>query len=63
MKKTEKRSFPKWIFALIAIGGLVASGIYLGIMSVEGFTGLRFAQSASFGVLGLVMFWGAIQGK
>jgi hypothetical protein len=61
MEKTGKRSFPRWLFAVIAIGGLVASGIYLGIMSVEGFTSLRFAQSAGYGLLGLVMFWGAIQ--
>jgi hypothetical protein len=32
-------------------------------MSVEGFTNLRFAQSAGFGLLGLIMFWGAIQGR
>ena len=61
MKKTEKGSFPRWLFAIIAIGGLLASGIYLGIMSVEGFTSMRFAQAAGFGILGLVMFWGAIQ--
>lgn len=63
MVKTEKRSFPRWLFAILAIGGLVASGIYLGIMSVEGFTSLRLAQSAGFGLLGLVMFWGAIQSR
>ena len=61
MEKTEKQSFPRWIFAILAIGGLLASGIYLGIMSVEGFTGLRLAQSAGFGLLGLIMFWGALQ--
>ena len=61
MEKTGKRSFPRWLFAIIAIGGLLASGIFLGIVSVEGFTGMRLAQAAGFGILGLIMFWGAVQ--
>jgi len=61
MTKTGKQSFPRWLFAIIAIGGLLASGIFLGIMTVEGFTGLRIAQAAGFGIMGLIMFWGAIQ--
>lgn len=61
MEKTGKGSFPRWLFAILAIGGLLASGIYLGIVSVEGFTGIRLAQAAGFGILGLVMFWGALQ--
>ncbi len=61
MGKTRKSSFPRWLFAVIAIGGLLASGIYIGVMSMEGFTGLRLAQAAGFGLLGLIMFWGAIQ--
>jgi hypothetical protein len=62
MKTNATQTFPRWLFALIAIGGLVASGIYIGIMSVEGFAGLRLVQVAGFGLLGLIMFWGAIQG-
>lgn len=27
---------PWWLFALIMVGALIASGIYIGIMSVEG---------------------------
>ena len=61
MENTGKYSFPRWLFAIIAIGGLLASGIFLGIVSVEGFTGMRLAQAAGFGILGLIMFWGAIQ--
>jgi ABC-type uncharacterized transport system permease subunit len=60
MKKTGNRSFPRWLFAIIAIGGLLASGIYVGVMSVEGFTGTRLVQAAVFGILGLLMFWGAL---
>ena len=60
MTKPEKYPFPRWAFAIIAVGGLVASGIYLGIMSIEGFTNLRITQAVSFGILGLLMFWGAL---
>jgi hypothetical protein len=61
MEKTRKGSFPKWIFAILAIGGLLASGIFLGIMTIEGFTNMRLAQAVGFGLMGLLMFWGAIQ--
>lgn len=60
MKENKQQAFPWWGFAIISIGGLLASGIYLGIMSVEGFAGIRIAQAAGFGVLGLIMFWGAL---
>jgi hypothetical protein len=55
MEKTREQSFPRWLFAIIAIGGLLASGIYLGVMSVEGFTSLRMLQALGFGVLGHVL--------
>ena len=61
MKNTEKHTFPRWIFTVIAIGGLMASGIYLGIISVEGVTSIRLVEAIGFGLLGLIMFWGAIQ--
>jgi hypothetical protein len=60
MENAESGVFPRWLFALIAIGGLLASGIYIGIMSLEGITGARFIQAAAYGVLGLLMFWGAL---
>jgi hypothetical protein len=60
--ETQKRgSFPKWLFAIIAIGGLVASGIFIGIMSVEGASTLRLVQAVAYGLLGLLMFWGAVK--
>jgi hypothetical protein len=55
----SKNRVPWWLYALIAIGALLASGIYLGILSVEGFTGLRMVEAAGFGLLGLIMLWGA----
>ena len=63
MQNTEKQSFPRWIFALIAIGGLLASGIFLGIISVEGITTTRLIQAVGFGLLGLIMFWGAMRSR
>lgn len=63
MSKTSERAFPGWLFALLAIGGLIAGGIYLGIMSVEGFSSLRLVQMVGFGVFGLVMFLGALKTK
>lgn len=60
MNNTEKQSFPRGLFAILAIGGLMASGIYLGIMSIEGLTNVRLAQAAGFGIMGLIMFWGAL---
>jgi hypothetical protein len=55
----NKNRVPWWLFGIIAVGALLASGIYLGIMSVEGSTGLRLVQAIGFGLLGLIMFWGA----
>lgn len=54
-----KNRVPWWVFGLIAVGALLASGVYLGIMSLEGFAGMRVAQAVGFGLLGLITFWGA----
>ena len=53
-----KRQIPWWMFAVIAVGALLASGIYLGILSAEGSTTGRIVQAVAFGLLGLVMLWG-----
>ncbi|MBN1314229.1 MAG: hypothetical protein JXA42_02135 [Anaerolineales bacterium] len=63
MQTNKKKSIPWWLFATIATGALLASGIYLGIMSVEGFTGMRLVKAAGFGVLGLIMLWGAVHSR
>ena len=60
MNNSKKGSFPRWLFPILAIGGLLAAGIYIGIISVEGLTGMRFIQAAGFGIFGLLMFWGAL---
>ncbi len=58
----KKQEFPRWLFVVIAVGGLLASGLFLGILSVEGATTARILQTACFGLLGLVMLWGALKG-
>ena len=63
MSRPSQHAFPRWLFALLAIGGLIACGIYLGVMSVESFSVLRLVQTAGFGVFGLVMLWGALHTK
>lgn len=54
-----KSRFPWWLFAVIAAGALWASGVYVGVMSVDGSTGVRMLKAVGFGVIGLVMLWGA----
>jgi hypothetical protein len=58
MNKPQNAKLPGWVFGLIAIGGLVASGIFLGIMSVEGLTPNNLIKAIGFGIVGLVMFIG-----
>lgn len=60
MNNKSTGSFPRWLFAILAIGGLLAAGIFIGIMSVEGISGMRIIQAAGFCILGLLMFWGAL---
>ena len=57
--KMTKQPFPRWLYAILTNGGLTASGIYIGIISAEGFSNLRLAQVVVFGILGLLMFWGS----
>jgi hypothetical protein len=57
--KKKNQMPPWWLFALIAIGALVVCGIYIGIMSVEGVKTMELIQAIGFGLLGLLMFWGA----
>ncbi|HEY45161.1 MAG TPA: hypothetical protein G4O14_00105 [Anaerolineae bacterium] len=60
MEKSRSRIPPRWMFLLLSVGGAWASGIYLGKITVEGaLTGLLIPM-ISFGVMGLIMAWGAV---
>jgi hypothetical protein len=60
MENNGKHSLPRFLFAILAIFGLLASGIYIGIMSIQGFSGIHLVASIGFGFLGLLMLWGAL---
>lgn len=55
----RKGGFPKWLFAVLAVGGLMSAGIIIGIMSTNGITQFRLFQTAGFSIFGLLMLWGA----
>ena len=59
----SNKRVPWWLFAVIAVGALLASGISVGIMSASGYTVRHMAQAIGFGLLGLIMFWGAARSQ
>jgi hypothetical protein len=59
----DRRRFPRWLFAVLAAGGLLAAGIYIGMMRVEGPTTGGAVLAALYGVFGVVMLWGAASGR
>lgn len=61
MTKTVQNRVLKWIFAGIAAGAFTAAGIFIGKMSILGATPGVFLRMACFGVLGIMMFWGALR--
>ena len=63
MEKMKNALFPKWLFSILSIGGLLAGGIFIGVLSVEGITGMRMIQALGFTIFGLLMFWGAVAGQ
>ena len=63
MNAKPDRKFPRLIFAVISIGALIASGIFLGIMTVEGYSTIRLVSALGFAGLGLVLFWGVYTGS
>ena len=51
---------PRLMFLILTVGGLLASGVFLGIMRVEGVTAGLMIRAIGYGVFGLVMLWGAV---
>jgi hypothetical protein len=60
MAEDRSKSPPRWLFSILAVGALVACGIYLGMIRVEGVSTGHVIRAAGFGVLGLLMLWGAL---
>ena len=60
MEKSRVRTPPRLMFLLLSIGGVWASGIYLGKITIEGASTGLLIPMICFGVMGLIMVWGAI---
>ena len=52
---------PRWMFLALTVGGLLAAGIFIGIMRVEGATTGNMVRAIGYGVFGLIMLWGAVR--
>ena len=63
MEKSRARIPPRWIFLLLSVGGTWASGIYLGKITIEGASIGLLIPMISFGVMSLIMVWGAYAGR
>jgi len=51
---------PRWVFAIPMVGGLLACGIYLGMMRVAGVSTGDLVRAIGFGLLGLGMLWAVL---
>jgi hypothetical protein len=60
MTDKPKGGPPRWLFAVLMIGGFVACGIYLGKMRVEGVSTGELLRGVGFAVLGFLMLWGVM---
>jgi hypothetical protein len=60
VKKKEKQIFPLWLFSILSICGLMASGIFIGKISVGEYSSIHLTKAIGFGFLGLLMFWGVL---
>jgi hypothetical protein len=52
---------PRWMFLGIAIGGAWASGLYLGQITQAGASSDLILRVVFFGLLSLLMAWGALR--
>lgn len=60
MEHVARRRLPRWLCTILAVGGLVACGIYLGKIHLLGAQTPDLLRSIGFGVFGLLMLWGAL---
>jgi hypothetical protein len=56
---TPKRTGPpRWLYFILGVGALMASGVFLGIARADGFTTGRIIRIILFGLLGILwVFW------
>ena len=59
MKEKQVQSLPRWAFVFLAVGTSWASGLYLGMLMVEGSSTAYLIRIIGYGVVGLVMAWGS----
>jgi hypothetical protein len=56
----DRKLPPRWFFTLLAVGGFVACGIYLGMIRAEGASTRHVVRAVGFGALGLLALWGTL---
>ena len=60
MNSSKEQNLPRWAFTLLAVGTAWASGNYLGKLSIVGATSSLLIPLAGFGLIALIMGWGAV---
>ena len=63
MKRCVSTRMPRWLFAILATGTLVSSGLYIGMIRLQGPTAAHLARAVGFGVVGVLMLCGAVAEK
>ena len=57
METKKKKQPPSWLYLFLAVGSLLASGIYMGIMGRVGFSTWDFIRALIFGSLGILWLY------
>jgi hypothetical protein len=63
MSNRERGTPPRWLYFVIGIGSLIASGIYIGSGITAGFSTGRIVRVAAFGFLGILWVFLYGQGR
>jgi hypothetical protein len=60
MTERSLRTPPRLLFAILAMGGFIACGIYLGMIRAGEMATGHIIRAAGFGLLGVLMMWAAL---
>ncbi len=60
MSQNRIKSPPRWMFAILVVGGFIACGIYIGMIRIDGASTGHVVRAIGFGIMGLLMLWGVI---